>query len=87
MPRSSPRTITLTELGMRATDLIYAGVLPPAPDVARPAAKLTSAQAAEIWDQVAAGARRVEVAARFGVSRTAVDQIMRGETWRGVGDE
>lgn len=87
MPRSSPRTVTLTELGMRATDLIYAGVLSPAPRQNGHRARLTAPEVKAIRELAAQGVDRVVLANRYGVTTSTIGQIVRGERWRGVGDE
>lgn len=45
-------------------------------------AKLCEADVLEIRAALAAGARRIDMARRFGVSKGAIGFIARGETWR-----
>lgn len=47
-----------------------------------PAAKLCWEDIREIRFLAASGASRPELAARFGVSKSNINQILRGETWR-----
>lgn len=86
MPRNSPRTVTLTELGMRATDLIRAGALPE-PPAPRHRTRLTADQVVEIRRLASLGVPRAMLAKRFGITVSYVGQIVRGRSWRGVGDE
>lgn len=87
MPRTSHRAIALTELGMRATDLIRAGALPPAPRQSSARARLTVAEVKAIRELAAQGVERRLLASRFDVKVGTIGQIVRGERWRGVGDE
>lgn len=48
---------------------------------AAPNAKLTEADVAQIRDALAAGARQVDIAARFRVGQRAISQIKTGKTW------
>ncbi len=47
-----------------------------------PSAVLTVTKVATIRDRLSKGERRAELAAQFNVSKSTIDQIARGETWR-----
>jgi len=44
-------------------------------------AKLTEAEVAQIHVALAAGERQVDIAARYGVSQTAISRIKIGKAW------
>jgi hypothetical protein len=56
----------------------------PPPGSAHPLAKLKEAQVAAIKQAVRDGERRVVVAARYGICRETVGQIVRGARWKHV---
>jgi hypothetical protein len=48
-------------------------------------AKLSPAEVATIREAVAGGESRLALAAQYGLSRSHVDRLVRGESWRSVG--
>jgi hypothetical protein len=55
-----------------------------APGAKNPASKLTESSAIAIIAALRSGARQVDIARRFGVTKGAIGWIARGKTWRHI---